>query len=307
MKKADFPAGVWSAAPTPYAGDGEVDTESVARMAEHHLRLGVKGVFVCGTCGEGPWITDAMCYKVASETVKAVNGRMKVTVQVTDNSSLRVLENISRMQDTGVDAVIMAPPFFMMKPTPDYMRAQILDVLENSPLPVGFYHRGKNSSVPITAGTVSELMNHPNLVMIKDSSSDDEDMGLLVSTVKNIDNPPLLLNGNEFDMVKYIQAGYDGVLVGGGCFNGFIANRIVNATRAGETGKAKELQERLNELMFDVFGGKEITCWLAGQKQLMVELGIFSTSRTIINYQLNDECRKAIKKAMENNRELLLP
>lgn len=33
--------GVWSAAPTPLADKMEVDVQSVKRMAEHQLRLGI--------------------------------------------------------------------------------------------------------------------------------------------------------------------------------------------------------------------------------------------------------------------------
>jgi len=34
--------------------DREVDRESLGRMVEHHVRLGVDGLFLAGTCGEGP-------------------------------------------------------------------------------------------------------------------------------------------------------------------------------------------------------------------------------------------------------------
>jgi len=45
---------IWSATPTPFTMDREVDRESLGRMVEHHVRLGVDGLFLAGTCGEGP-------------------------------------------------------------------------------------------------------------------------------------------------------------------------------------------------------------------------------------------------------------
>jgi hypothetical protein len=63
----------------------------------------------------------------------------------------------------------------------------------------------------------------------------------------------------------------------------------------------------MNELMFDVFGGKDIHCWLAGQKLLMVKLGVFSTNKTIINYQVDAACEKAIDAAIEREKAWLLP
>ena len=50
----DALSGVWSATPTPLTQKMTVDTQSVKRMVDRHLRLGIKGLFVAGTCGEGP-------------------------------------------------------------------------------------------------------------------------------------------------------------------------------------------------------------------------------------------------------------
>ncbi len=53
-----FPGGVWSAAPTPFDEAMRIDTEAVARMVEHHCRLGVCELFLAGTNGDGPWLPD---------------------------------------------------------------------------------------------------------------------------------------------------------------------------------------------------------------------------------------------------------
>lgn len=86
-----------------------------------------------------------------------------------------------------------------------------------------------------------------------------------------------------------------------------MANEIIRLTKLGQIEDAKQLQERMNNLMLDVFGGKDIHCWLAGQKMLMVKLGIFSTNKTIINYQVDVACEKAIDAAIEREKDWLLP
>ena len=58
--------------------------------------------------------------------------------------------------------------------------------------------------------------------------------------------------------------------------------------------------------MYDVFGGRDIQCWLAGEKQLMVELGVFTTNRCIINYRLTPECAAALKGALDRERDWLV-
>jgi dihydrodipicolinate synthetase family protein len=51
-------SGVWSATPTPFTDDMVVDNQSVNRMVAHHCRLGVKDLFLAGTCGEGAWLPE---------------------------------------------------------------------------------------------------------------------------------------------------------------------------------------------------------------------------------------------------------
>ncbi len=303
----EYKAGVWSAAPTPFTVEGNIDVESIKRLVEHHVRLGIKGVFLCGTSGEGPWLTMDMCREVVDATVKAAAGRFKVTVQVTDNSAVRILDNIAKFADSGVDAVIMAPPFFQANETQEYLKKMFIEVLDKSPIPVGFYHRGAHSSVTVDAETVMELMSHPNLIMVKDSSGDKAVMEKFSSHAATLDNPPLLLDGDEFDCVPYLENGYDGVLFGGGCFNGYISNQILAAASNEDFAAAQKLQDKMAAMMMEIFGGEGFPCWLAAQKQVLVELGVFATNKTIINYSLTPECHAALKSVIERERELLLP
>ncbi|MCF6175740.1 MAG: dihydrodipicolinate synthase family protein [Victivallaceae bacterium] len=307
MENKKYSAGVWSAAPTPLTNDGQVDKEAIKRLTEHHLRLGVKGVFLCGTSGEGPWMTNTMRLDTAEATVKAVAGRLKVTVQVTDNSAVRILDNIYGLVDLGVDAVIMAPPFFQQNIDQAYLKAMFIEVLDNSPLPVGFYHRGAHSSVEVTAETVMALMEHPNLIMVKDSSDDRATMKQFVQHATTLNNPPILLNGGEFDCVPYLKAGYDGLLFGGACFNGYLSNKIIDAAKKEDFAGAQQLQDKMSAMMLEIFGGDEFPYWLAAQKQLLVELGIFSTSNTIINYQVPAAHIPVLRKIIANYKAYLLP
>jgi hypothetical protein len=62
----------------------------------------------------------------------------------------------------------------------------------------------------------------------------------------------------------------------------------------------------MNSLLVDVFG-LELDCWLAGQKQILVELGIFNTARTLLGEQISDECIARIKEIVKEEEEFLLP
>jgi 4-hydroxy-tetrahydrodipicolinate synthase len=307
MNKNIYKAGVWSAAPTPLTDAMKIDTASIERLVEHHIRLGVKGVFLCGTSGEGPWMTNGMCYEVVHSTIKAANGRLKITVQVTDNSADRILANIATFAASGVDAVIVAPPFFQLNTDQEYLLRLFTKVLDHSPLPVGFYHRGAHAATEVTADTVTKLMEHPNLIMVKDSSSDAIARQKFIEKVATLPEPLQLFNGDEFDAISYLQAGYDGMLFGGACFNGCMSNMILNAAAKGDFEQAQQIQDKMTAMMIKIFGGDSFPYWLAAQKQLLVELGIFATNKTIINYKITPTHLKILQQIIVDYKEYLLP
>ena len=299
--------GIWSAAPTPYTDAGGLDGASVDRLMEHHLRLGVSGIFIGGTSGEGPWLPQSMLSELARRTVRAAAGRMPVAVQVTDNSAQRMIDNIKHVADSGVDLVVVAPPFFQLNPTQDYLKKLYLEVIDNSPLPVLLYHRGKHASVLLSGETVAQIATHEKVVMVKDSSQDPEAKVAFLRLKRGPRRGLVLMGGDEFDCVSALRDGYDGLLLGGACFNGGMARRLYELFRSGKIEEAQEVQRRMNLLMYEVFGGKDCACWLAGQKRMLVELGVFSTCRTIINYEVTPDCEKAIKSAFQQYKSELLP
>ncbi|MDD5678208.1 MAG: dihydrodipicolinate synthase family protein [Kiritimatiellae bacterium] len=301
-----LPGGVWSAAPTPFTGRMEVDLESVRRMVDHHLRLGVKGLFLCGTNGEGPWMTNAQKRRFVGAVIKRAHGRLPVAVQVTDNSAARIMDNIGMAREEGADIAVVAPPYFLANVSPETIRTLYLDVIRRSPLPVGIYDRGKSSSVVVPESVLRDIYSEPNVVVIKDSSADPARMRIALAAKRK--NPALcLLNGWEFNCIPYLQAGFDGLLLGGGVFNGYLAGHLVAAVQAGNLKRAAQFQAGMNRMMWAVYGGRKITCWLAGEKQLLVRMGIFKTWRNYPGYALTCACRRAIERTLKRDKEWLLP
>lgn len=308
MKKISLEklSGVWSATPTPFTNRMSIDVVAVKRLVEHHVRIGVKGLFLCGTCGEGPWMPDRERRALVQAAVAAARGRLVIAVQVTDNSATRILDNMRSVAEDGADMAVIAPPFFLLNATSENVAALYLEAIRGCPLPVGIYDRGLNAAVVVTNEALGQIYAEPKVVLVKDSSAEPQRMKLALRLREA--RPELrLLNGNEFNCVEYIAAGYDGVLLGGGIFNGHIAGRLIEAARAGHLAEAERLQKRMNRLMWDVYGGKKITCWLTGLKHLLVEMGLFRTTRAHLNYPLTPSCQRAISAALIREKASLFP
>jgi 4-hydroxy-tetrahydrodipicolinate synthase len=298
MSKLALKGGVWSATPTPLTADFRLDVASARRLVAHHAGLGVTGLMLAGTCGEGPWLRDRDREALARTVVETAQGRLRIAMQVTDNSAVRVLENIEKAAAWGIEVAVVSAPAFFMNATPERVAGHYREIARNSRLPMGFYDRGKFGANAVSENLLPELLSEPNIAMVKDSSSMESRRSLYVAAKKS--RPGLVvLDGDEFECIKYIQAGYDGLLLGGGIFNASLAARIIEAVRAGSLAEAERLNERMKDLMWRVYGGPKIECWLAGLKELLVQMGIFSTRANLLGYPLTDHCRDQITAAVK--------
>jgi len=251
-------------------------------------------------------MTDGQRRDLVRAVVRANRGRLVISVQVSDNSAGRILDNMAHVKADGADMAIIAPPFFLMNATPANVAALYREAIRRSPLPVGIYDRGDFSSVKVPLDTLRAIYSEPKVVLVKDSSCDParRDMALAVRARR----PGLvLLTGNEFDCAGYLAAGYDGLLLGGAVFNGHMARLIFEAAGRGDAAGARRMQNRMNRLMWAVYGGKKITCWLAGEKHLLVRMGLFKTPTALLRYPLTPACRRAIAGVLKRERALLFP
>ena len=301
-----FSAGVWSATPTPFTPEWDIDVDSVQRLVDHHLRLGVKGLFLAGTCGEGPWMPERTRRTMVQTAARFAKGKLHIAVQVTDNSAARIIDNMHAAREDGADIAVIAPPHFLLNANAGTITELYREAIRACPLPVGIYDRGKFGAVVVPDEALKKIYAEENVVMAKDSSADPvrRDIALAVRRKR----PQLmLLTGAEFQCAEYLAAGYDGLLLGGGIFNGAMANKIIDLVAAGKIAQAERLQARMNRMMWDVYGGKKIQCWLSGQKKLLVEMGIFTTWQNHLHYPLTKSCENAIRRVLEREREYLFP
>jgi 4-hydroxy-tetrahydrodipicolinate synthase len=58
-------------------------------------------------------------------------------------------------------------------------------------------------------------------------------------------------------------------------------------------------------MLYAVYGGEKISCWLTGLKYSLVKLGVFGTSASFLEYPLTDDCRDAIHRVIEEDADWL--
>src|SRR3546814_8526826 len=79
-------SGLLAAPFTPMHSNGAIDIDRIPAMVDLLVNNGIKGIFVCGSTGEGPSLTGSERKQLAKAFVEASAKRLKVFIHVGQNS-----------------------------------------------------------------------------------------------------------------------------------------------------------------------------------------------------------------------------
>ena len=217
-------------------------------MISASIEGGMTGVFLAGTCGEGPWLPEREKVRLIRAAKATAGDRLKLAAQVSDNSIPRILDNIARVAEAGADVAVMASPATFMNATPDRVVALFTDTVNASPLPMAVYDLGAHRPVVIPVERLAEVYALPNVAMVKDSSGDPARREAALAARQT--NPRLqLFNGDEFRCVEYLEAGYDGCMFGGAVAVMPMLREIVAAVVQGDAAEARRIDAEMRRVL----------------------------------------------------------
>lgn len=156
---------------TPFDAAEQVDEDAVRAEARHHLDVGVHGLCVTGSTGEGAAVSVEDSLQVAKAAVKEVGGRVPVIAGIIRDSTREVIRYGQALRETGVDALQVTPVHYLFQPdagtTVDYYRT----IAAETGLPIVIYN-----VIPwatIAASTVARILDEvPGVVAVKQSGGD---------------------------------------------------------------------------------------------------------------------------------------
>lgn len=293
---------IWSATPTPFLANGDLDDTGLERLCRQHQRLGVSGLFLAGTCGEGPFMPNRQRAELVRKVRRLAGPSLHLAVQVSDTSSARVRENIAEAVDAGADSVVIAAPWLVRFVNRDFARRYFFESLEcTCPVPRGIYVIVQPPETGIDRDLWREIVEHPQVAYVKDSSGSVEYRQSFLELKAR--RPGLLLRtGCEFDVLSAMRDGYSGCLLGTAIFSGAMIARAIAALQQGDEDGAQSWQERSNRLLYDLFR-PDISAWMSGLKYALRAAGIFSTEFSHLAYPLTDDDRRRIDAALQREQE----
>ena len=207
MKKTIF-EGVATALITPFK-DGEVDFEAFGRIIDWQIECGIDALVICGTTGEASTLTDEEHQKVIAFAVERANKRIPIIAGTGSNDTAYALELTNAACRSGVDAVLVATPYYN-KATQKGLIQHFGLIAKNTSLPMVLYSVQSRTGVNILPQTIAELRRtYENVVAVKEASGNISQVAdIMQMTQGDID----IYSGNDDQIVPILSLGGKGVI-----------------------------------------------------------------------------------------------
>ncbi|MEM8912045.1 MAG: dihydrodipicolinate synthase family protein, partial [Planctomycetota bacterium] len=250
------------------------DEAGLERLLDRQLAACVDGVFILGTTGEGPSLSDRLQRDMIRRTCRSIDQRVPVYVGITDTCLVRAIELAGFAKTEGAEAVVAAPPFYFPAGQTE-LRNWFVDLAESLPLPLILYNMPSCVKISIETQTLRALIEQDNIVGMKDSSGDLRYFERAVETATLRSDWPLLM-GPESLLVDAMRLGARGGVTGGANLFPELFTGLLAAVRGNNESEVARLQAIVVRLQSLYELGKYGSSYLKGLKCALELSGICS-------------------------------
>ncbi len=237
---------------TPLNSEGALDRSGLEKLIEHVLNGGVHGLFILGTTGEGPSLGYDLRREMIARTCGIVGGRVPVLVGITDTAESESLRLAEHAAESGVDAVVIAPPYYFA-PAQTELIGYFEHLAEALPLPFFLYNMPALTKVVIGEEAIRRSLSMERCLGLKDSSGD---LVYYKKALRIASEKPgyRILIGPEELLAESLLAGGDGGVSGGANVFPSLYVGVFEAMECGDFTEAVRLQKLILEVSCRLYG-----------------------------------------------------
>lgn len=236
--------GIITAMVTPFKNDQTINEEGTVALVNRLINKGVAGLFILGTNGEFHVMNQSEKQFFAKIVIKSTAGRVPVYVGTGGNSTEEVINLSKEMAAVGASAISVISPYFI-KLTEAELVNHYTKIANEVSIPIILYNIPQNTGINISPEAVLILSCHPNIIGIKDSSGNLDNMIHYIEAAK--DQEFAVLSGSDSLILKALEIGATGAVAA--TSNVLTTNdvAIYNHWLAGELTEAQEMQASIEE------------------------------------------------------------
>ncbi|OGP22104.1 MAG: 4-hydroxy-tetrahydrodipicolinate synthase [Deltaproteobacteria bacterium GWA2_55_10] len=228
---------------TPFK-DGRVDEAAFRRLIEFQISNGTSGLVPCGTTGESATLSYEEHNRVIELAIEIANKRVPVIAGTGSNSTDETIMLTKSAEKAGAESALLITPYYN-KPTQQGLYEHYKKVAEEVSIPLILYNVPGRTSVNMLPETVARLSEIKNIIGIKEATGDLKQVS---DTIEFSKKGFIVLSGDDFTTLPLLTIGGHGVISVTSNIAPAMMSDMINAFRAGDMDRARELHYRLQPL-----------------------------------------------------------
>lgn len=230
---------------TPFDDEEEIDEEALRELVEYFIGEGVHGLVTLGSNGEFPYLNREEKERVLKIVVDQANGRVPVIGGTACPSTRETMSLTRKAWDIGVDAVIIAPPYYF-KPSPKELYYHYASIIESTDIPLIIYNVPKFTGYNIPIDIIEKLTEeYSQIIGIKDSGGLISRIGELI---RLIGDKISILAGTGDLIYPSLVLGAHGAVIAIANVAPRLCVELYNSFREMKYERARRIQIKLNHL-----------------------------------------------------------
>ncbi|MBT8244481.1 MAG: dihydrodipicolinate synthase family protein [Winogradskyella sp.] len=164
--------GIMPAITTKFDDKDELDLDMFKVNIKAQLDAGVHGIVLGGTLGEASTLTDAEKRTLTQETVKFVEGKVPVLINIAEQTTKEAMLCAKKAEEDGAQGLMLLPP--MRYKACDTETVQYFkDIANSTSLPIMIYNNPVDYKIEVTLDMFEDLLAEcPNIEAVKESTRD---------------------------------------------------------------------------------------------------------------------------------------
>lgn len=240
---------VLTAMVTPFDAAGKVDLEAAQRLAQYLIQNGSDGLVVAGSTGESPTIYREEKFELFKAVKEAVGKDVPVLAGTGSYSTAESVVLSKGAEQAGVDGLLTVVPYYN-KPTQEGLYKHFKEIAQSTSLPIMLYNIPSRTGRNMTAETVAKLAEIDNIVAIKESTGDMEQM---TEIRRRTPDNFLIYSGDDAMTLPMLALGACGVVSVASHLVGTRIRAMIEAFENGNTQEALQIHLELYPLFKSMF------------------------------------------------------
>ncbi|MEE3000955.1 MAG: 4-hydroxy-tetrahydrodipicolinate synthase [Pseudomonadota bacterium] len=225
---------------TPFI-DGEFDEKTFRKFVEWQISEGTNGLVPVGTTGESPTLSHEEHMRVVEVCIEVAEGRVPVIAGAGSNSTAEAIMLSQHAKSAGADAALVVTPYYN-KPTQEGLYRHYDAIQSQADIPIIIYNIPARSIVDMTVDTMARLSKLPNIVGVKDATSD---LNRPILTSSACGHNFCQLSGEDGTAIPFNAAGGHGCISVTGNIAPKLCAEMQSAWFEGDINRAMKIQSTL--------------------------------------------------------------